>query len=106
MSYSSDLRECALQAIKSGYTKAEVSRIFGLGINTIKAWEDLRAETGSLENRPLIRSAYKIDREKLLEYCRENPFSTNKETAVVFNCSVSGIRSAKKALKITRKKND
>lgn len=104
MSYSKDLRERALQAVRRGYRKAEVSRMFGLGENTLRDWENLEAETGSLENRPLNRTAYKIDREKLRQWYRENPYSTNKETAVAFNCSVSGIRSAKKVMGITRKK--
>ena len=104
MSYSIDLRERALQAVRNGHTKAEVSRKFGLGENTIRDWETLEAETGSLANRPLNRTAYKIGREKLLEYYRENPYSTNKETAIAFNCSVSGIRDVKKVMGITRKK--
>ena len=104
MSYPAKLREIALQAVQSGHTKAEVNKMFGLGVNTLRDWEKLEAQTGSLENRPLDRGALKIDREKLLEYYKQNPYSTNKEAAIVFNCSVSGIRSAKKVLKITRKK--
>ena len=104
MSYSKDLRECALKAVRNGHSKAEVREMFGLGENTLRDWEKLEAETGSLENRTLNRTAYKIDREKLLEWYRNNPYSTNRETAVAFNCSVSGIRSAKKVLGITRKK--
>ncbi|MDR1067595.1 MAG: hypothetical protein LBL35_09255 [Clostridiales bacterium] len=42
--------------------------MYGLGVNTPQAWEKLEAETGALENRPLNRGAYKIDREKSLEY--------------------------------------
>jgi transposase len=98
------LRERALQAVLNGHPKTEVNEMFGLGINTLRDWEILKAETGLLDNRPLNRGAYKIDREKLLEYYRENPYSTNRETAIAFNCSISGIRSAKKVLKITRKK--
>ena len=104
MSYPVKLRERALQAVLEGYTKAEVNKMFGLGVNTLRDWEKLEAETGLLENRPLNRGAYKIDREKLLEYYRKNPYSTNKEAAIAFNCSISGIRSAKKVLKITQKK--
>jgi len=102
--YSKDFRERALQAVRNGHSKAEVSRMFRLGENTLRDWETLEAETGSLDNRPLDRGAYKIDREKLLDHYRENPYSTNKEAAVAFNCSISGIRSAKKVLGITRKK--
>ena len=104
MSYSVDLRERALQAVRNGYKKAEVSRMLGLGENTLRDWENLEAETGSLENRPLVRTAYKIDRKKLLDYCREHPHDTNEEAAIAFNCSISGIRSAKEAIGITRKK--
>jgi transposase len=104
MAYSKDLRERALAAVRKGYSKTEVNRMFWLGINTLKTWEKLEAETGSLENRPLNRFAYKINREELLEWYKLNPFSTNQETAIAFNCSVSGIRSAKQVLGITRKK--
>lgn len=98
------MRERALEAVRNGHTRAEVREMLGLGVNTLRAWEKLEAETGSLENRALNRTGYKIDRKELLEYYRKNPYSTNKETAVAFNVSVSGIRSAKKVLKITRKK--
>jgi transposase len=104
MSYSTDLRQKALEAVRNGHTKAEVRGMFGLGVNTLRDWENLEAETGSLETRPHIRTVHKIDREKLLEWYKNNPYSTNKETAIVFHCSVSGIRSAKKALGIMRKK--
>jgi transposase len=106
MYYPVKMRERALEAVRNGHSKTEVRAMFRLGINTLRDWELLEAETGSLENRASTRTAYKIDREKLLEHYRENPLSTNKETAIVFNCSVSGIRSAKKVLGITRKKND
>jgi seryl-tRNA(Sec) selenium transferase len=104
MSYPIKLRQRALQAVENGHSKAEVTEMFGLGVNTLRDWEKLEEETGSLESRPLHRIAYKIDREKLLKYYEENPYSTNQETAIAFNCSVSGIRSAKKAANITRKK--
>jgi transcriptional regulator with XRE-family HTH domain len=104
MAYPKVMRERAFEALRKGYTKTEVNEMLGLGINTIRSWEKLESETGSLEKRSLIRGAYKIDRGKLLDYYRENPLSTNQEAAVAFNCSVSGIRSAKKVLKITRKK--
>ena len=104
MAYPTQLRERALSAVRNGHSKAEVSEMLGLGINTLKAWEDLEAETGSLKNRALNRTAYKIDRERLLQWYRENPYSTDKEAAIAFDCSISGIRSAKKILAITRKK--
>jgi len=104
MAYPRKMREKALEVLKNGYSREEVRKMYGLGAHTLYDWEKLKAETGTLEKRPLERKEYKIDREKLLEYYRENPLSTNKEAASAFNCSVSGIRSAKKVLKITRKK--
>jgi transposase len=104
MGYPVVMRERALEAVRNGSTKAEVRKMFGLGVNTLREWEKLEAATGSLKDVPPRRTVYKNDREKLLEYYRENPHSTNQETAIAFNCSVSGIRSAKKVLGITRKK--
>ena len=104
MAYPLIMRERAIEALRNGNTKKEVNEMFGLGINTLRSWEKLKESTNSLDKKTLNRGAYKIDRAKLLEYYRENPFSTNKETAIAFNCSVSGVRSAKKVLKITRKK--
>ena len=104
MAYPTQLRARALSAVGNGHSKAEVSEMLGLGINTLKAWENLEAETGSFKNRELNRTAYKIDREQLLQWYRENPYSTDKEAAIAFDSSISGIRSAKKILGITRKK--
>lgn len=104
MAYPVKLREKALAALRGGHSKKEVNEIFGLSINTLKKWEDLEKETGSLEKRPLNRKPHKIDREALKEYVEKNPFATHIEAAEHFCCTESGIRHAKKALKITRKK--
>ena len=104
MAYPVKLREKALAALRKGYSKKEVNEMFELGINTLKSWEKLKDETGSLKNRPLDRKPHKIDREALREYCNENPFATHKEAATHFNCDESGIRRAKESISITRKK--
>ena len=78
--------------------------MFGLGINTLKSWEKLEDETGSLEYRPLDRKPSKINRDKLRKYCEDNPFATHIEAAAHFNCTEAAIRKAKKQLKIARKK--
>ena len=98
------MRERALKALRNGHSKAEVREMFGLGVNTLRDWEILESKTGSLEDIARKPKTCKIDREKLLGYYRENPQSTNQEAADAFKCSVSGIRSAKKILGITRKK--
>ena len=104
MAYPVKMRERALEALRNGHTKKEVNEMLGLGVNTLKAWENLEKETGPLENRPLDRKPRKTDREALKKYCEENPLATHKEAAVFFNCGETGIRHAKKALGITRKK--
>jgi transposase len=98
------MRERALEALRNGYKKSEIRKMYGLGTNTLRDWEKLELETGSLANKPRERTAYKIDRDKLLQWYKDNPYSTNKETAIAFGCSVSGFRSAKKVMGITRKK--
>ena len=102
--YPIKLREKALAALRKGYSKKEVNEMYELGINTLRSWEKLEEESGSLENRPLDRKAYKIDRDALGKFCEEYPFSTHKEAAMHFDCDESGIRRAKKAINITRKK--
>lgn len=102
--YPEKLRERAMEALEKGYTKKAVIDMFGLNYETLKRWEKLRAETGSLEEKPSNRTAYKISREKLEKYYEENPHSTNKEAAIEFKCSASGIFHAKKSMGITRKK--
>jgi transposase len=104
MAYSIDMREAALKAYRSGYSRELVTQLFGIGINTLRSWEKLEEETGSLMNRPLNRKPRKIDRDALKKYCEENPLATNKEAALIFNCNESGIRHAKDVLGITRKK--
>ena len=94
-----------MEALRKGHTKKEVNGMFGLGINTLKSWEELEEETGSLENRPLDRKPRKIDLEKLRKYCEENPFATHIEAGIYFGCSERVIRYAKDKLGITRKKN-
>ena len=102
--YPVKLRERAMEAIEKGYKKSEVIGMFGLNYETLERWENLREETGRLEDKTPNRTAYKINQEELLKYYEENPHSTNKEAAIAFKCSASGIFHAKKSLGITRKK--
>jgi len=104
MSYSVEIREKALNALRKGHSKKEVNEMFELGMNTLKSWEKLETETGSLKNRPLNREPTKIKHDELLNYCKENPFATHVEAASYFKCTETAIRKAKKKLNITRKK--
>ena len=103
MAYPKIMRERALKALRSGKSREEVNEMYGLGINTLRDWEKLEKETGSLEKRPLDRKP-KIDLEALREYCEKHPFATHVEAGAHFNCSERVIRYAKGKLGITRKK--
>ena len=98
------MRQKALAALRKGHSKKEVNELFGLGINTLRSWEKLEDETGSLDYRPLDRKPSKIDRDELRKYCENNPFATHVEAAMHFSCTEAAIRKAKKELGIMRKK--
>jgi len=57
-SYPVKMRKRALEALRSGSSRDEVNKMFGLGINTLRTWEKLEAETGSLKDKPSNRNAY------------------------------------------------
>jgi len=103
MAYPKIFRERALEALRKGCCKKEAARMFGLGENTLRQWEKLEEETGSLEKRPLDRKP-RIDLEELQKYCEENPLATHKEAGLHFGFSERAVRYAKNLLGITRKK--
>ena len=104
MGYDKKFRERVLSHVDAGKSKADVRRMFGLGQNTIRQWEKLRLETGSLEKRPLDRGFRKIDPDKLRSDVADKPDDFDEERAIRFGCSRTGIQSARKKHKITRKK--
>ena len=104
MGYDKKFRERVLSHVDAGKSKAEVRRMFDIGQNTIREWEKLRTETGSLENRPLYRSYRKINPDKLRADVAESPDDFDEERAIRFGVSRTGIQSARKKHKITRKK--
>lgn len=103
MAYPKIMRERALKALRSGKSREEVNEMYGLGTNTLRDWEKLEKETGSLEKRPLDRKPG-IDLDALREYCEKFPLATHIEAGVHFGCSERVIRYAKNKLGITRKK--
>ena len=60
MPYPKKMRERALAAVRAGHSKAEVREMFGLGVNTLRDWEILEAETGSLDNSVTVRAKTKL----------------------------------------------
>ena len=99
------LRERTLRLLDNGHKKTEITELLDISCDSLERRGNLGQETGNLKNNASKRTAYKIDREKLAKHYEENHHATNKETAVIFGCSPSGIGKAKKSLKITRKKH-
>jgi len=104
MSYDKKYREGVLALIDSGKKQEEVRATLGLEVNTITKWKKLRAETGSVGDKPLRRKWRKIDPEKLQSDVSEYPDDFDSERAVRLCCSESGVKKSMKRHKITRKK--
>ena len=105
MGYDKKFRERVLWHIDAGEPYEKVRAMFKLGENTIRDWQKLRSETGSLENRPLERRWRKIGAEKLRADVSEHPDSFDEERAGRLGASRSGVQEARRRLKITRKKD-
>jgi transposase len=104
MAYSVDLRSRVIDFVNKGNTHEETSLIFNVGTATIGRWMTLLSETGSLEKRPLNRSASKFNSEKLNSYIEENSDALLKDVAEHFGGSISGVFYALEREKITLKK--
>ena len=79
-----------LSYLSKGHTYEEARQKLGVGISTIKEWKKLLNETGSLEKRPLERSARRFPSEELRAYVSEHPDATLEEIAEHFGGSTSG----------------
>jgi len=93
-----------LNYLSKGHTYEEARKELGVGITTIKAWKKLLNETGSLEKRPLERSARKFPSTELRAYVCEHPDATLEEIAEHFGGSKSGAFDALAREGITYKK--
>jgi transposase len=103
MSYSTDLREKALE-YRTAHTQAETSETFGISVSAVKTWQKLQKEQGNLEKKELERKGRKIKKEALEKDVEEYPDDFNYERAARFRCSAEAIREAMKRHKLTRKK--
>lgn len=104
MAYSIDLRVRVIDFVKLGNTHEETSKVFKVGTATIERWLALLSETGSLEKRPLNRTAPIFDSEKLHTYIEENSDAILRDVAEHFGGSITGAFHALEREKITLKK--
>lgn len=107
--YSYDLRQKAIEAVKRGEKKIEVSRFFKISRNTLDLWLKREKETGDYEaSQPYGRGTKpKIqDLEKFREFMAEHSEKTQKQMAELWgnNITQQNISYACQKLEITRKK--
>ena len=85
--YSKDLRVKVLDAVDRGMPRAEVARIFGVSLPSIKRWLKRRRETGKVDPKPIPRPpAIKggMLEEWLAGHLRSNPDLTLEEHCEAF----------------------
>ena len=100
MTYSIDFRKKVLSIkVQENLTFAEVSKRFGVGQASVVRWSS-RIEPQQQRDKPSV----KLDWEKLAQDVETHPESYQYERAERFGVSQSGIASALKKLKISRKK--
>ncbi|MDR2505408.1 MAG: transposase [Oscillospiraceae bacterium] len=104
MAYEVKYRERVIAFMDAGHTRKETKELFNVGYSTLTEWRKLKAETGSLQKRPLKRTFKKVDPVKLEVYVGEHQDAYLQEIADEFGCAEHSIRVALKKLKITRKK--
>jgi transposase len=51
--YSQDLRERVLRAVDQGYPRAEIVKLFGVSLATLKRYVKQRRETGNVTPKPI-----------------------------------------------------
>jgi len=107
--YSYDLRKKAIEAVKRGERKIQVSRLFKISRNTLELWLKKEKETGDFQPKLPVRigTVPKIESlAKFREFVAENSERTQKQMAELWgdNVTQQNISYACQKLGITRKK--
>lgn len=104
MAYSLDMRQRALELVKEGKNKTEISRMLGVSRTSLLRWSK-RASRGELAaTYPKKRGGFRVDDEKLKAYVAENPDAYQAEIAEAIGAKENTVCRALKRLKISRKK--
>jgi transposase len=104
MAYSTGAREMILRYRDNGHSLEETKNEFGVSVSTIRDWESLRAENGSVEKRELNREATIFKSIELHAYVAENPDAFLREIAEHFGGSITGAFEALERENLTLKK--
>ncbi len=104
MAYSLDMRQRALELIKEGKNKTEISRMLEGSRTSLLRWSK-RASRGELAaTYPKKRGGFRVDDEKLKAYVAQNPNAYQAEIAQALGAKENTVCRALKRLKISRKK--
>jgi transposase len=112
--YSVDLRKKIVNAVRRGRPKAEVARIFGVGISSVKRYMKMAEVDGSLDPKKAPGKKRKLDETGMMlleEDLRARPTATYEQRANFLDAllgmrvSKSTICRAVKRLGYTRKKD-
>jgi transposase len=101
VTYSIDFRRKVLDTRqREGLSLAKVAKRFGVGLTTVVSWQ-MRIEPKRTRNKPTT----KIDMEALRLDVERNPDTYQRERAIVFGISKTGMYHALRRLGVTFKKN-
>ena len=101
MTYSLDIRERAVEYVRSGGSQSEASQIFGITTRTLYGWlhrEDLSPRRCGPRRR-------KLDKAALAAHVQTHPDALLRERATAFGVSSVAIFKALRRMQVT-KKND
>ena len=101
MSYSVDLRECAVGYVRGGGGLAQAARLFQISRTTLYRW----LGAPDLRPKPAKERRRKLDKAALAAHVRDFPEALLRERAAHFGVTINAIWVALKKLAIT-KKND
>ena len=101
MSYSVDLRECAVGYVRGGGGLAQAARLFQISRTTLYRW----LGAPDLRPKPAKERRRKLDKAALAAHVRDFPEALLRERAAHFGVTINAVWVALKKLAIT-KKND
>lgn len=104
MAYSLDMRQRALELLKEGKTKKEVSKMLGVGRTSLLRWEKRELKGELAATYPKTRGGFRVNDEKLKAYVKENPDAYQSEIAEAIGAKENTVCKALQRLKISRKK--
>ena len=102
MTYSIDLRERVVDFVRSGGSKAEAARRFGVHRDTVYDW----LSRGDIAPAAHGQRHRKIDKERLRAHVKQYPDMVLRERCKIFNVTIQALSHALKTMNIRKKNSD